>query len=205
MKIRGFVSGRQPLGLQRAAHETLSQDIQRNDCKAYCNNQSVYFSDAFPTANPNLIVQTYGMESRPETVTEVKPQGPYPNDVNKSHHRVGELVDNQFIGIFSRSSPDKMLQLHLRPEIEQMDNDNPQYDYTEYQHVARLPGGRFRQILHGITHVSASFPVIQGDDESIKDMNNESQCQHRHHNPDKDIRIHEFAHGIISTFSAEDG
>ena len=69
-------------------------------------------------------------------------------------------------------------ELHLRPEVEEVDQQAAQDDEAQYEHVLRSPG--YARLLHryGITLRSARLVVVQREDDGVDEVDQNAQRQH---------------------------
>ena len=92
-------------------------------------------------ADPYIVVPTESVECAPETVGQVHPQSHEPHDVQDGHPPCTECRQQQAVGIGELvvGHTLELLQLHVSPEMGQVESQNTQNDDTEHQHVLGCP------------------------------------------------------------------
>ena len=103
----------------------------------YRNDDYAYDLDAL---EPGAAVPADGLEHAPESVGEVEPQGGEPEDVYHENPPVSEGLHKQRVGVVDIGADSGELgELHLRPEMEQVEAEHSENHYSEHEHVARRP------------------------------------------------------------------
>ena len=105
-------------------------DKEQDDQGAHDN------TDDAQAREPLLVVPADGLEHRPETMVEVEPDGYEPNDVEGEDPPVTEGVEKQQVRIFSLTAGE-LLELHLGPEMGQVESQETEDDQTQDEHVHR--------------------------------------------------------------------
>ena len=68
-------------------------------------------------------------------------------------------------------------ELHLGPELDEMDYEESQDDDAENEHVLRRPLDSLRLAHHGITVGTACTTVLHGEHDRIEDVDEDEHCQ----------------------------
>lgn len=97
--------------------------------------------DTFQARIPDVVAPAHRLEHRPHAVRKVEPEGEEPNQVD--HHVVPlrEGVLNQRSAVLRREAERIFMvsqhldQLHLRPEVEQMEQQTAEDDPPQRKHV----------------------------------------------------------------------
>ena len=110
----------------------------RNCSKAQYDYHTYDAAYPFPAVEPNHIVPAYGLESAPETVTDMHVKGDEPDDVDGQNPPVAEGLAEQKVRIVHIGSYVKQLRhLHLRPEVEEVEADETEDEDSEHEHILR--------------------------------------------------------------------
>ena len=94
---------------------------------------------------------------------------------------------------------DDLCELHLSPEIEEVQEDPEDDDDTESHHILRRPLDTLRLVDDIIAVVTASLAVLKRQDEGIDDVDDEEDCQP--HRSDQGIPVspEELTHGVVAS------
>ena len=95
-------------------------------------------SSNFPTFDPNVVVQTEGLECAPETVSQVEPQSSKPYQVDDGYKQVSKGTVHQEVRIHLVFSLE-VEELHVSPEVGQVETKNSENDDTQNEHVFGSP------------------------------------------------------------------
>ena len=68
-------------------------------------------------------------------------------------------------------------ELHLRPEVEQVDQESAQDDEAQYEHVFRSPCHARLLHRHGVTLRTACLVVVQREDDGVEEVDEDAQRQ----------------------------
>ena len=69
-------------------------------------------------------------------------------------------------------------ELHLAPEVDQVEQESEHYDHAQYEHVFRGPLYARLVYGHGITLIAASAVVVDGEDQRIDEVQDHQSGQH---------------------------
>ena len=128
-----------------------------------------------------MVVPTNRLEHAPETVAQVEPDGHEPEDVDHQDPPSSKRGGQQVIRI-GGDAAGEFLQLHLGPEMGQMEEQDTEDNDTQDEHVRRGPGVGLGLAGDFITLVTAAgLDVVPGQVDAITDMHDETQCKDRHH------------------------
>ena len=98
--------------------------------------------DLLEALDPGLVVPTYRLEHRPETVVEVEPEGDEADDVDNRGVDLREcLLEEECArcgGEHVVNATD-LLELHLSPELDEMHHEEGEDDDAEHEHVLTRP------------------------------------------------------------------
>ena len=118
-------------------HETKNDDCRYN------------IANHLPAAEPYLVVNTKCLHCAPDTVCKVKPQCNKPNNIKRRINRAAECAYNvsrtvrhiaHYIGLNMHAHHVQNLrQLHLCPEIEEVQTHAKDNNDTKDKHVLRCP------------------------------------------------------------------
>ena len=108
----------------------------RNCSKAQYDYHTYDAAYPFPAVEPNHIVPAYGLESAPETVTDMHVKGDEPDDVESNNPPLTEGPLKQHVWILCLSACE-LLELHVGPEMCEMESDEAEHDDAEPNHVLR--------------------------------------------------------------------
>ena len=127
-------------------------------------------ADDLEAGQPLLVVPADGLEHGPETVVEVEPDGDEPHHVDGKDPPVTEGIEQQQIRILSLAAHE-FAELHLGPEVGEMEGDQAQDDNAQDGHVLGGPGIVLRLGSDLITlHAATFFEVLVAEPASIDDV-----------------------------------
>ena len=69
-------------------------------------------------------------------------------------------------------------ELHLRPEVDEVDRQAGEHDETQYEHVFRRPGHAGLLNGDGIALRAAGAVVVEGEDQRIEDVDQDAGGEH---------------------------
>ena len=95
-------------------------------------------ADDLESLLPKLVAPADGLECAPEAMGKMEPQGSEPDYVKHYHPPVSESGGEKEIRVGSFLSHE-FLELHLVPEMGQMEGDETEHDDSEHQHVLGCP------------------------------------------------------------------
>lgn len=169
--------------------------------KAQADDGCKNVGDAFPAVEPYVVVDTQRLDGAPESVGEVEPQSYEPDEVNNYINRAAEGFANQgdtVVRIDLGQVTDNLVELHLVPEVEEVQSQTQYHDDTQYEHVLRSPLYAFRTYVHQIAVVTAGSPVLNRQPEGIDDVNHGSGGDNDRTNQGIPVSSQELAYGIVA-------
>jgi len=92
----------------------------------------------FEALEPLLVIPTNGLEHAPETVLQVEEQGDEPYDITGQNPRIAEGGNEEIIRILCLCTHE-FLQLHLGPEVGEVETEQTQDDDAQDGHVLGAP------------------------------------------------------------------
>ena len=109
-------------------------------CCAEAENDDRYncIADVCESLLPDLVAETDCLECAPETVAEVKTESYEPYDVDNYHPPVLECLVEEEVRILSMLAHE-LLELHLSPEMIEVECYKTENDNSENEHVLRRP------------------------------------------------------------------
>ena len=152
-----------------------------------CNNS---IADVSKSLFPDLVAETDCLECAPETVAEVKTESYEPNYVDNYHPPVLECLIEKCVRILCMMTLE-FLELHVRPEVVEVDCNEAENYNAENEHVLRCPLC-LCLVCYSVTLSTASLVVSVRKDEGISDVYDEACCKYRNHDGD-DRKRHEVA------------
>ena len=185
-------------------------EIERNDAKSDCDNESEDFGEAFQSLSPNLVAETDGLESRPETVGQVQAQEYAAHDVKQAvndacveqacHQGVCVLHLYTVDGHVCQCRVAQRRELDVPPEVVQVDGQENQNHGSQDVHVPGRPLAVSALVAAGILDGTCA-PVLKGQDGGQYDMENEPDSQNRLDDFDYRVGHHEVGSNVVQ-FSA---
>ena len=141
-------------------------------------------ADNLESLHPRLIAPAEGLEHAPEAVREVEPDGDEPHDVESEDVPLAEYGGQEDIRVILISShAEHLRQLHLSPEMAEMESDEAENDNAENRHILGRPGIRSGLACDLIALVaSASLVVLKRQPDAIGDVDDETERKNRNHN-----------------------
>lgn len=115
------------------------------------NDDSVDLRETLKTRNPKGVRQTDRLEGAPEPVGDVIVDRGEPHEIEDAELPLREKIDDKIVGVLTFAA-NPVLELHLGPEIDEMDSKESEDDDPEHEHVLRRPRGRLRFIGDGVLH-----------------------------------------------------
>ena len=178
--------------IRSAAEETVSLAVSVDcyNCETENDDRYKSIADISESLFPDLVAQTHCLECTPETVAEVKTESYEPYDVDNYHPPVLECLVEKEIRILSVLDHE-LLELHVSPEVVEVECHEAENDNTEKKHVLRSPLC-LCLVSYSITLSTACLIVSVREDEGIDDVNDETSCKNRNHDG-YDRKRHEFA------------
>ena len=159
------------------------------ECEHYSLNCKKEAYDSSPSASslleawqPSCVVGTERLESAPEAVSHVEPQGSEANEINHQHSpaklaaKLEHDVSPAIGGIHLICAAGKNLgEHHAAPELIEVEHSEAGNHHAEGKHVLRCPFNRLRAGSYLISIVATSLLVLKGEPECIDDVNHK-QC-----------------------------
>ena len=143
-----------------------------------------YYTDDLKPLHPNLVVPADGLEHAPESVGEMQENRAEPDDVDCENPPAGEGLFKKHVRVFSLSSGE-LHQLHVSPEMGEMEEDDPEDDDAQHEHILRRPRVSSGAACHLVTlHTSASLVIEVGKVDAVDDVDKDSEGQDRDHDRD---------------------
>ena len=172
----------------------LDEGVDRGDDEHQADQGNEDQADDLHALEPGLAVPAHGLEHAPETVYHVHPEGREPDQVDDNDPPAAEGNLQQQIGIILEVAyAEHLRQLHLGPEMGQVEGDQAQDHDAQHEHVLGRPGIRRGLAGHVIAlPAAACADILPGQPEAVQDVDGESQRQDRDHDGD-DRRGHEVA------------
>ena len=144
-------------------------------------------ADDLEPLEPGLSAPADGLEHAPEAMHEVHEHRCEPDDVEDDHPPFAEGDVQQEVGIVLEVADTEHLgQLHLGPEMGEMEADESDDDDAEDKHVLGGPGigGGFAGHLVALP-TAAGLKVLPGQPATIDDMDEEAERKDRDHDGDE--------------------
>ena len=141
-------------------------------------------ADNLGAFEPLLVAPADGLEHAPETVLQVQEQGDESDDVAAHDHGAAEGGEEQEIGILGLCTHE-FLQLHLGPEVGEVEAQETQDEDAQDGHVLGAPAvvlglGGYLVALKAAT----IFNVLIAEPDTPYDVEEEAQGQDGYHNCD---------------------
>ena len=143
-------------------------------------------ADHLETLHPGLAAPAHGLEHAPETMDEVKPDGHEPQQVQGQDPPPTEGRDQQAVRIvLKRADTEHLRQLHLGPEMAQVEAQEAKDHDTQDEHVLGRPGIGGRLAGHFVTlETTAGLHVPPGQPAAIADVDQNTERKDRDHDVD---------------------
>ena len=151
-------------------------------------------ADNLESLEPYLVVPADGLEHAPEAMAEVEPDCGKPDQVDYKHPPLAEGRAEEIIRIILEiPDAEHFRKLHLGPEMGQVEEQDSKDDDSEDEHVLGCPriGGGYALCLVTL-ETTTSLDVLHGNDDSVKDMDEEAEGKYGNHDVDEG-RGHEVA------------
>ena len=87
---------------------------------------------------PVLVAETHALECAPETVAEVKTESYEPYDVNNNPDPAAECGVEEVVRVCCMVALE-LCELHVSPEVVEVECDDTENDNSEYEHVLCCP------------------------------------------------------------------
>ena len=144
-------------------------------------------ADDLESLEPGLSTPADGLEHAPETMHEVQAHSSEPDEIEDEDPPFAEGDVQQEVGIVLEIAHSEHLgQLHLGPEMGEVEADEAEDDDTEDEHVLGGPG-----VSIGLAGYLVALPTATGlhvlprKPASINDMDKESEGEDRNHDVDE--------------------
>ena len=191
--------GRRPLR-RRGEEIAFDKGVDGNRNEQEDDDGADEYADDFQPLEPYRIVPSDGLEHRPETVVEMQPEGYEPDYVEHYHPPVAECGDKERVRVFGLTSGE-LFQLHLRPEMGQVEREQSEDENAEDEHILGGPGIILRLAGDLVTLDAAPLGVVlDGEPYAVDDVDQESQRQDGDHYVDERCG-HEVASELEETVS----
>ena len=141
-------------------------------------------ADDLEPLEPGLSAPADGLEHAPETVGDVQAHCNEPDDVEEDDPPFAEGDVQQEVGIvLIIAHAEHLGQLHLGPEMGQVEADETDDDDTEYEHVLGRPGIGRSLARHFIAlPAAAGLEVLPGEPAAVDDVDQETEGEDGDHN-----------------------
>ncbi len=151
-------------------------------------------SDDLEPLEPGAAAPADGLEHAPEAMDEVEPYCAEPDDIEDEDPPSAEGDIEQQVGIvLVVAYAEHLGELHLGPEVGEVEADETEDDNAEDEHVLGGPGVSCGLAGHFVTlHSSAGLDVLVRKPAAIDDVDEETECKDGHHDGDES-RAHEVA------------
>ena len=117
-------------------------------------------------------------------MAQVEPHSEEPDDVDEQNPPLSEGQGKEFVRI-AFLSPGKHCELHLGPEMGEMESEDAEHDDAENQHILCCPGVCCGDTLAFIAaETSACLDVEGGDVDAVGNVDNETERKDRNHHGD---------------------
>lgn len=191
--------------LSAAGELTGVEEEDRNHGEPDENADRVKLREKLQTRQPLGIAHAKGLESAPEPVRNVKIERDEPGDIENRDHWIRKSSDDELIRIFSLSSQES-LELHVLPEVHEVEEKEKEDDDAEYEHVLGSPGGRLRLAGNGVLDIGRTRgPVLELNVDREEDVDDKPQRQDGNHRSYEEVRVHKFACQTIEVGGYESG
>ena len=165
--------------------DTHAKVIQYNDSERQNREGSDDAADHFDTLHPNEVVPTERVESRPNTVVQVEPECAEPDEVEHAVHLSPDGLSEECLHVrcsvlrieSTGLNTRYFRELHLKPEVVEVQAEETENAETENEHVLRLPIHAFFLTCYGITVVTARCTVLDRQVERVAEMHQHQKGQ----------------------------
>ena len=142
---------------------------------------------------------------------QVEPQRSQPDKVEDDEDGIREGIANQTSSIRrTRDSfdtevvlTDDLSELHLSPEVEEVQDDPQDDDDTKSHHVLRSPFDALWLIDDSIAVITARLTILKRQDEGVDDVDEEETCQPDRSDQGIPVSSEELTHGVVGFFREE--
>ena len=172
----------------------LDEGVDRSGDEQEDNKGRDDHTDDLEPLEPGLPTPADGLEHAPEAVHEVEPDGGEPNEIEDEDPPFAErCVKQQIRIVLEIANAEHLGELHLGPEMGQVEADETEDDDAENQHILGGPGVRFGLAGHFVALPAATrFHILPGKPASVEDVDDETEGEDGHHNVDE-CRTHKVA------------
>jgi len=145
-----------------------------DDCEAEEYERGDRIGNALQSRIPRVVGPAHGLEHRPYTVCQVEPQRSEPQQIDEDIIPLRERVSDQrsTVGCRDGAAADQRRvaaqdfdELHLRPEVEEMQCQTGQHDESDDQHVFRGPGHARLGDCDGIALLASCAIIVHGENQ----------------------------------------
>ncbi len=158
-----------------------------DDCEAKEYERGDRIGNALQSRIPRVVGPAHGLEHRPYTVRQVEPQRSEPQQIDEDIIPLRERVSDQrsTVGCRDGAAADQRRvsaqdfdELHLRPEVEEMQCQTGQYDESDDQHVFRGPGHARLGDGDGIALLASCAIIVHGENQRECEVHEDAERQH---------------------------
>ena len=110
------------------------ESVDSNGCETKPNKGGEDNADDLEPLHPCLVVPTYCLEHTPESVAKMEPDRAEPYYIDDKHPYIAESCCQEQVWILSLASAE-FFELHLCPEMGEMEEEDAEDYDTEYEHV----------------------------------------------------------------------
>ena len=160
-----------------AAADALEEEDDNHQREAQEYNRGDDVGDALQTGIPRVVGPAHGLEHRPHAVREVEPQGGKPQQIDNHVVPLREGVGDERSTVGGAEAQRVLVlahdfhELHLRPEVEQVEQQSAQDNPSQQQHVLRSPLYALLLDRDGVTLVASCTVVVHREDEGVDEVN----------------------------------
>ena len=163
-----------------------AEEVESNNHEQTYSDGCEDAADDLDSLEPDQVAPAQGLQSRPDAVVEVEPESHEPNDVEQAvddaRPTVGEEgFDDSAAVLWVEDGGVNACQfgeLHLEPEVVEVQQQEADNDDTQHEHVLRLPVHAFLTCLDGVAVIAACAVVEDGEVERVAEVHEHTQCQH---------------------------
>ncbi len=155
----------------------LASERDDNDSENQHHDGSPPPANALEAAYPLVVVHANRLEGTPKAVGDVEPQSHKPDEIDHAHPGLAEGCLQGYIAAVGLMAHN-LGQLHLGPELEQVQHQEAQHYDTQHEHVLRSPLHALGTLGDSISVVATGLAVLQGEDKSVDDVNGKTCRQH---------------------------
>ena len=180
--MRSTLNFLQILGLDQCV--CLQECIYGDNDETKADQRGDHDSDHFQSLEPHLVVPTDRLEHAPESVAEMEPKCHKPDEVDQRHPPSSESGGQKEIRILGFGTHE-FTQLHLRPEVGEVEKQDSQDDDSQDEHILGGPRVHSSPAAGPVPLVAAARPdIVPGQVAAVEDVDEETHGQNRHQDRD---------------------